>query len=438
MTDAALAQSISPSRPVPRFYYGWVNVVVAAVAMVATLPGRSQGLGLVTEPLLRDLKISRIDFGAINLVATLIGSAFCLGCGPLIDRLGARIVLAAVAAALGATVIAMGHATNSPQMLIALILTRGLGQSALSVVSITIVGKWFVRRLPAAMGVYAVLVGIGFVIAFPTVGYAVMRIGWRPVWSSLGWMIGGGLGAIGWLLVRRSPESIGLQPDGTAAAHADTSDDSELSLTLGQALRTLSFWAFALAGFAFSLVSSGLMLFNEAVLKEHGVDSRTVLIVLAVITFMGLAANLLGGWLAERWPIGRLMASAMFLLAVALFTLPLARGLVLIYLYAATMGTAAGVVTVVFFVCWPKLFGRRHLGSIQGAAQLLTVLASATGPWLLAESIDRTGSSTPLMFLVSPLVAVLGGMCLAARPRSGNDESRIPNDESMTNNQMLE
>ncbi len=45
--------SISPAR-IP-FYYGWVNLAVAALAMVGTFPGRTQGLGLITEPLMRDL-----------------------------------------------------------------------------------------------------------------------------------------------------------------------------------------------------------------------------------------------------------------------------------------------------------------------------------------------------------------------------------------------
>ena len=35
-----------------KFYYGWVVLFVAAAAMVGTLPGRTQGLGLITEPLL--------------------------------------------------------------------------------------------------------------------------------------------------------------------------------------------------------------------------------------------------------------------------------------------------------------------------------------------------------------------------------------------------
>jgi hypothetical protein len=42
------------------FYYRWVNLVFAAVAMVATLPGRSVGIGLITEPLIADLRLSLV------------------------------------------------------------------------------------------------------------------------------------------------------------------------------------------------------------------------------------------------------------------------------------------------------------------------------------------------------------------------------------------
>ena len=45
-----------------RFYYGWIVPGVAALAMVGTLPGRTQGLGLITEPLIRDLGVGRIAY----------------------------------------------------------------------------------------------------------------------------------------------------------------------------------------------------------------------------------------------------------------------------------------------------------------------------------------------------------------------------------------
>src|SRR5438874_1082057 len=82
-------------------------VGVAAAAMVATLPGRTHGLGLITEPLLADLELGRVPYAALNFWATLVGAAFCIPVGWAIDRLGVRFVLAGVLLALGAVVVAM-------------------------------------------------------------------------------------------------------------------------------------------------------------------------------------------------------------------------------------------------------------------------------------------------------------------------------------------
>ena len=99
MTSAIATESLPRPFAFARWplYYGWVNLGVAAAAMVGTLPGRTQGLGLITEPLLRDLRIDRVAFAEINLVATLLGSLFCLGIGRLVDRLGSRLVLTSLA-----------------------------------------------------------------------------------------------------------------------------------------------------------------------------------------------------------------------------------------------------------------------------------------------------------------------------------------------------
>jgi hypothetical protein len=82
-------------------YYGWVVLGVAALAMVGTLPGRTQGLGLITEPLLVDLGVDRVRFAQFNLVATLAGSVMCFGIGGLVDRRGSRLVLTMLALLLG-------------------------------------------------------------------------------------------------------------------------------------------------------------------------------------------------------------------------------------------------------------------------------------------------------------------------------------------------
>lgn len=179
-----MSQSIPVSRSIfARFplYYGWVNVVVAAIVMVTTLAGNDQGLGLITESLLKDLRIGKLYWSNINLTATLIGALFVFPTGRLIDRFGSRVVLTSILVPLGLTVIGMSHATTTGQLWITAIVTSVLGQSALSVASMAVVGKWFGRRLSLAMGVYSILVVIGYIIAFPVFGSAIARVGWRAV-----------------------------------------------------------------------------------------------------------------------------------------------------------------------------------------------------------------------------------------------------------------
>jgi hypothetical protein len=96
-----------------------------------------------------------------------------------------------------------------------------------------------------------------------------------------------------------------------------------------------------------------------------------------------------------------------------------------VYLYAVVMGAAGGLDTVIFFAAWSSLFGRAHLGQVQGAAQMLTVFASALGPLLIAWGQRSTGSYTPLMQALAAVAALFAlAACvvpLPQRPPGGAD-----------------
>jgi MFS family permease len=389
-------------------YYGWVNLTVAALAMVGTLPGRTQGLGLITESLLRDLRIDRVLFAQINLWATLIGALFCFGIGRLIDRVGSRIVLTSVVLALAMVVLAMSGVSGVFWLSILITLTRGFGQSALSVVSLTMVGQWFVKRLSLAMGIYTVLMSIGFMIAFPVVGSIVLSSGWRTAWSGVGFSLLL-LAPLSWLLVRNTPESSGLALDGEK--ENDAPSEPLTGFTLREALLTPAFWVFALSSSIYGLIASGIALFNESILAERGFDASVYHRTLVITALTALAGNFLGGWLAEKWRMNRLMALAMAMLAVALLALPFVQTELHVVVWAVVMGLAGGFVIVLFFSFWSRAFGRAHLGKIQGAAQSLTVVASAVGPLLLAECVERTGSYAVMFYALSLIVAAL---CVSA------------------------
>src|SRR3982750_2211487 len=97
----AATQPLSSTKSVEAGVSARANLALAALAMVATLPGRTQGLGLITESLLKDLKLDRVTYAQMNLWATLIGSLFCLGIGRLLDQLGSRVALSLVSLSLG-------------------------------------------------------------------------------------------------------------------------------------------------------------------------------------------------------------------------------------------------------------------------------------------------------------------------------------------------
>jgi MFS family permease len=411
--DSLQAEVNRPGLSLARLpaYYGWVTMTVAALAMVGTLPGRTQGLGLITEPLLKDLRIDRVQFAQINLWATLIGSLFCLGIGRLIDRLGSRIVLTGVALALGAVTLAMSGARSVLWLALLITLTRGLGQSALSVISITIVGQWFIRRLSLAMAVYTIILSVGFMIAFPVVGAVVSNTGagsgWRSAWAGIGAAILFVLAPLGWLLVRNRPEDCGLSLDGEKPLE-DKPGEAGVGHSLSQALATPAFWIVALASSIYGLIASGIALFNESILAERGFDAATYYRSLVITALTALVGNFLGGWLTAKWSMNRLMALAMGLLGSSLLALPHVRTQAHVAAYATVMGIAGGFVMVIFFSFWSHAYGRAHLGKIQGAAQTLTVLASAIGPLLLAECVTRTGSYAVIFYLLAGIVGALG------------------------------
>lgn len=425
----------------PLLYRGWLMVAIAALAMVATLPGRTHGLGMITERVLADRQIGldRTQYGHLNLWATLIGALFCLGIGRLIDRVGSRIVLTAVLVLLAAAVFGMSVAGSAAAFFVAVTLTRGFGQSALSVVSITLVGKWFRRRLGLAMGVYTILMSVAFMAAYQG-GQSMKDADWRVFWMRIGFALLAFV-PVAWLLTRDTPESCGLRIDnedspetslpsaaqgrcptcGAAVAEGATecpacgerftseaTDADGPSLTLGQALRTPAFWVFALGTSAFGLVSAGVALFNESLFVDLGFDKSLYYAMLKYGVPFGLAANLLTGWLANRVPVGKLAAVALIVMAAALALLPRLGTESAVRAYTAVYAASGGAMTVLFFTVWGKLYGRAHLGRIQAAAQMLTVLASAAGPLAFAWAKEATGSYFPTLWTSAAVIAMLG------------------------------
>jgi MFS family permease len=413
--------------------YGWVIVVIAALAMVATLPGRTHGLGMITERLLADerfhlarasgaaadkdeetpahdqsekktadarFQLDRVTYSNINLWATLLGGLFCLPCGWLIDRFGLRLTLTTTVAALAATVLWMTHIDDLYTLSLAICLTRGFGQSALSVISITMVGKWFRDRQIWPMAVYTFLLSAGFAMSMGLAKpYA--EADWRVVWNGIGYALLSFIPVAAILTRDPQPLPVTASEDGGIPVAAQT------GFTVKQAMRTQAFWVFGIAISLIALIGAGTSLFNQSVLAQQGFPPQT-LYDLAILTFMvGMVVKLPIGLIGLWVPLNRLLTAGLVLLAICMAFLPYVHTQFGITLYGVGMAVSGTITTVLFFTIWGQAYGKVHLGQIQSIAQMMTVLASALGPRLFAECFERYGTYTGVFQVLAVVAAAI-------------------------------
>lgn len=404
--EGSLARSADP-------LYGWVIVIVAAIAMAATLPGRTHGLGLITKHLLADFPdLTQQDFGRINLWATLIGAAFCLPCGWLLDRIGIRALLTIVLAAVAGIVLWMAAIRDEVSLVIAITLTRGFGQSMLSVISITMIGKWFERGLPAAMGAFAVVMTMLMAVGTGVLSERINSAGWRVGWHELGIALAIATPICALLAASRRVLPSTRAGEGPELRGQSRSAQNEPSATLWQALASPCFWVFALSISFFGLVTSGISLWQQLILEEHGLGPEVFRNTLIAGLLVGLVTNLAAGGLAYVVRLQYLLAAALALLGVAYVLLPAARSPGQAYLFAVIQGIGGGTLTVLFFTVWRKAYGVRHLGLIQGAAQMLTVFASALGPLLVAESNASAGTYDRILYVFAGVAVAFAAVAV--------------------------
>jgi MFS family permease len=177
--------------------------------------------------------------------------------------------------------------------------------------------------------------------------------------------------------------------------------------TWTEAIATPAFWMFAIGAALYGLAASGIGLFNESILAERGFGPDVYYQTLVVTAMSALAGNGVAAWLANRIPLLQLLAISLVVLAAGVAALPFVRSMLHVIGWAVTMGLGGGLIMVLFFSVWARVYGRRQLGAIQGIAQAMTVLASAIGPLALAWCAERTGSYASAFYLLSAAIGIV-------------------------------
>jgi sugar phosphate permease len=240
-------------------------------------------------------------------------------------------------------------------------------------------------------------VPIGGALISPLLAVGVASIGWR--WAAFA------SGCI-FLLVclplsfqlKRSPESMGLLPDGDAAPEtsakstaSESSNKAIVDFTSRQAMKTWVFWLLVISMTARVTCYSTATVHFVPLMVWKGLSEGAAASLLGAFAFINLVAHFVLGWIADRVNKPKLLAACHLLPALALPPLLSESGYwqLLLFTIAFTLLDAS------FPIIWATVgdfFGRRHFATIRGMMSFFYMWGSFAGPIMAGAIYDRTQS----------------------------------------------
>ncbi|MEE2656208.1 MAG: MFS transporter [Chloroflexota bacterium] len=411
-------RSSLPTR-VP-FFYGWVILVSAILGMFASGPGQTYTVSVFLNPMLEELGWSRTLASGLYTAGSLTAAICVVAVGRMLDRYGARMMMAGVGIAFGLALLWMSTVSLPIQLYIGYAAIRTLGQGSLGLIPTTLVAIWFVRLRGRATALTA-LGTAGGQMVFPLLAHSfIATFGWRGAWIALAVVTWGLVLPIAVLLVRRSPESIGVLPDGDIRLEESTDPSPQSGtttarsegFTLKQAMHTRSFWLLLYAGSSQSLIGTALVFHLISFFDTRGVGDGVAAVTLSIMAPLAMSSMFISGYLSDKIPNRYLLVVSQVGLAIAMLWALTIDASWQAYVFGGMLGFSAGFTMTTTAVIWPNYYGRAHIGSIRGVATSGMVAAAALGPLPFGIAFDITDSYSTVivLFLAMPVTCAFAAL----------------------------
>jgi MFS family permease len=406
-----------------RPFYGWWIILVSALVAFSSGPGQSFTFSVFLDSIIEDTALSRTAISTLYAVGTGVSAAMVFTVSRLADRYGARTTLIGAAVGLGLACFAMSWAQGAILVFIAFAALRALGQGSLTINGTLLVAQWFVRRRGRAMAI----MGLGFPLSVallpPITRFLIDTIGWRESYAVLGVMVWVLVlpGAI--FLVRNRPEDMGLHPDGAdepPPGEASGEVEPGVEERAMPVLTSAKFWILAIPLSTSSLVVTGLVFHQTAIVAEHGLSPTVAAAIFVPYAISSALISLVAGDMADRVGPKWVFAAAMLTLIAGMLLALVMGSLAMAVVYAVLIGASGGFSRIVTAVTWAHFYGREGLGRVQGSAVMVSITASALGPLPLAWLQDVFDGFRPgiAIMLVLPVAAIVT-VALARPPGRG-------------------
>jgi len=383
--------------------------MIALSCAIRVLGGgvHAYGQSVFFLPVTEDLGLTRTATSLAFSLARAQGALEGPLAGYCIDRFGPRpvIIIAVALAGLGYLLLA-GVQSYAALLAVYMGVISLSYQAGFMDATMAVANTWFIRKRALAMSLISGSIALGGMLITPLLAYAVHQWGWRPaaLGAGVAFLVAGLPLTIA---IRRSPESIGLLPDGAAPTRsADVpagAEPPQREFSLGPTLRMPQFWLLAFATTLRVICSSAVLVHLVPIWVWRGYTAQQGAFALSVIALCGMPTHLLIGWLGDRMNKGRLMAGSMAIASVSIYLVFEGAGPWLLGIGVVLFSVLEGL----FPVTWATVgdyFGRRNFAKIRGSMSFLYSWGSVVGPVLAGAIYDRTQSYELLLW-------VLLGLC---------------------------
>lgn len=405
------------------FFYGWRMVAATCALRVLGSGLHSFGFTVFFLPLSQDLGLNRTSTSLAFSLARAEGAIEGPIVGHLLDRYGPKPIMLAAVLLMGVGYLLLSQVNSYAFFLIVYLGVISLAHAGgFMHAPMVLINTWFIRHRARAITITSAAFGLGGVLVAPILSVIVQTWGWR--WgAAIGGLLFLAIGVPLSLTVRRSPESIGLLPDGDESASPAAGEDgqeqpirSEVDVTVAQALRSFAFWGSVLAAGIRNGSYHAIAVHFVPLMVWKGLSQSEAALLLSVYAFLGMVATLILGWFADKANKPRLTAVILFAGAAAMFLPIFSSSLWSLCLFTLFFA----LVETTFPLGWAvvgDLFGRKHYAKIRGYMVLFYTWGGVIGPVIAGAIFDRWGSYEPLLWSLVG-VYVVAGLLFASLNRS--------------------
>ena len=361
--------------------YGWVMVAVGAL-MSCVAVGAMMSLAVFLQPITQATGWSRTGVSSAMTLNFLIMGAAGFGWGALSDRYGTRPVVLAGSVLLGLGLVLASRAATPLQFLLAYGVLVGVSAGSFFVPMMAAVSGWLTSHRSLAVSLVSAGVGIAPMTVSPFAAWLLTTHDWRAAQLIIGLAV--------WLLLIPAAVLVRQPPAETRVAGAH--DAGGPPIAVGAALRSTPFIVLAATFFACCATHAGPIFHTISYAIFCGVPTIAAVTIYSLEGLAGLGGRIAFGLLGDRYGAKRTLIAGLMVQALGAGAFVFVNRLEEFYAVAAVFGFAYGGVMPLYAVLARDYFGQQILGTVLGAAAMVSSLGMALGPSFGGWIFDTFGS----------------------------------------------